>query len=642
MTLLASSENSPADDCSEAELYRLFVGGVTDYAIYMLSPEGIVRSWNAGAERFKGYKADEIIGQHFSQFYTPEDRAINFPDKALKTAHDCGRFEDEGWRVRKDGSQFWASVVIDKICDEQGNLIGFAKITRDITDRKRETEKLHASEEQFRLLVQSVTDYAIYMLSPEGEITNWNLGAERIKGYKSEEVVGTHFSRFYSEEDRAAGVPMNALSTAAVQGRFEHEGWRVRKNGSHFWAHVVIDAIRNDLGELLGFAKVTRDITERRNAAIMLEKTQQALFQSQKLEAIGKLTGGVAHDFNNLLGIVMNGVGILRMEISSSTALKVLDSMERSVNRGAALTQQLLTFARQQTVKLEANDLNKIIVSFAAMLRRTQQGSTEIELELMKDIPLVLIDSAQFESALLNLVINARDAMVNRNEKIKISTELVVLADCEVNQLSGGAYVRVSTTDKGHGMTQEVMGRALEPFYTTKPMGRGTGLGLSQVYGLVHLSKGDLSISSVVGEGTTIAMYFPVLESKSVEQSAAQFNLRRVLVVDDQADVLEMTVSSLKSLGFEVLSAANGKSALKILQKNLDIQLLLSDVVMPEMNGVELAERAKQLNPAIKVILASGYAEPALIEKNLHFNDFQFVSKPYRIQDVIENLTKTA
>mgnify|MGYP002389920719 CR=1 FL=1 len=217
-----------------------------------------------------------------------------------------------------------------------------------------------------------------------------------------------------------------------------------------------------------------------------------------------------------------------------------------------------------------------------------------------------------------------------------------MLADCEVNQLSGGAYVRVSTTDKGHGMTQEVMGRALEPFYTTKPMGRGTGLGLSQVYGLVHLSKGDLSISSVVGEGTTIAMYFPVLESKSVEQSAAQFNLRRVLVVDDQADVLEMTVSSLKSLGFEVLSAANGKSALKILQKNLDIQLLLSDVVMPEMNGVELAERAKQLNPAIKVILASGYAEPALIEKNLHFNDFQFVSKPYRIQDVIENLTKTA
>lgn len=629
-------------DYTEAERYRLFVVGVTDYAIYMLSPEGIVCSWNAGAERFKGYRSEEIIGQHFSQFYTDEDKAIDFPAKALQTARDCGRFEDEGWRVRKDGSRFWASVVIDKICDDSGKLIGFAKITRDITERKREEEKLHASEEQFRLLVQSVTDYAIYMLSPEGEITNWNLGAERIKGFKSEEVVGTNFSRFYTEEDKAAGIPMNALSIAATKGRYEHEGWRVRKNGSRFWAHVVIDAIRNDLGELLGFAKVTRDITERRNAAITLEKTQQALFQSQKLEAIGKLTGGVAHDFNNLLGVVMNGVGILRMEITSPSALRVLDSIERSVNRGAALTQQLLTFARQQTVKPEPNDLNKIVVSFAAMLRRTQQDAEEIELELAENIPSVLIDSAQFESALLNLVINGRDAMAERTGKIKISTELVRLNDCEVNQLPAGTYVKVSTRDKGQGMTQEVINRALEPFYTTKPMGKGTGLGLSQVYGLVHLSKGDLTIDSIVGEGTTIALYFPVITEKLTETPAEYLSLHKVLVVDDQVDVLDMTVSSLKSLGFDVVAACDGKSALQILQDARDIQLLFSDVVMPEMNGMELAQRAKQLNPSIKVVLASGYAEPEILAKNLDFNDYQFVSKPYRIQDVIEKLTKTA
>lgn len=642
MALSPALENSLITDYSEAERYRLFVAGVTDYAIYMLSPEGIVCSWNAGAERFKGYTAEEIIGQHFSRFYTPEDNAINFPEKALTTARETGRFEDEGWRVRKDGSRFWASVVIDRICDDQGNIIGFAKITRDITERKRAAEKLHASEEQFRLLVQSVTDYAIYMLSPEGEITNWNIGAERIKGYKSNEVVGTHFSRFYTEEDRILGVPMNALHAAATQGRFEHEGWRVNKDGSRFWAHVVIDAIRNNLDEILGFAKVTRDITERRNAALVLEKTQQALFQSQKLEAIGKLTGGVAHDFNNLLGVVMNGVGILRMEVDSPVGLKVLDSIERSVNRGATLTQQLLTFARQQTVKAEPHNLNNIIVSFAAMLNKTYQDMEEIELELQGDLPFVLIDSVQFESALLNLVINGRDAMVEKIGKIKISTKCVTLANNEVNQLPSGAYVKVSATDKGQGMTQEVMNRALEPFYTTKPMGKGTGLGLSQVYGLVHLSNGDLTINSLVGEGTTIALYFPAFESKTLSQSAEQLNLRKVLVVDDQIDVLEMTVSSLKSLGYEVVAASDGKSALQILKTTLDIQLLFSDVVMPEMSGVELAQHAKQINPSIRVVLASGYAEPALLSENLYHTDFQFVSKPYRIQDVIKKLTKIA
>jgi PAS domain S-box-containing protein len=649
MNFPTPAEVTTISDYSESERFRLFVAGVTDYAIYMLSPEGIVSSWNAGAQRFKGYAAEEIIGQHFSQFYTPEDKAIDFPAKALQTARDSGRFEDEGWRVRKDGSRFWASVVIDRILDDAGHLIGFAKITRDITERKRAAEKLHESEEQFRLLVQSVTDYAIYMLSPEGVITNWNLGAARIKGYKSEEVVGSHFSRFYIEEDRALGIPEKALATAIATNRFEHEGWRVRKDGSRFWAHVVIEPIRNDMSELVGFAKVTRDITERRNAAIMLEKTQQALFQSQKLEAIGKLTGGIAHDFNNLLGVVMNGVGILRMEINSATALKVLDSIERSVNRGAALTQQLLAFARQQIVKPDPHDLNKIIVSFAAMLRRTHHEYEELELNLIESVPQVLIDAAQFESALLNLVINASDAMVDAQGAsarpkgiIKISTDVVTLFNNEINQLSGGTYVKVSIVDNGQGMAQNVIDRALEPFYTTKPTGKGTGLGLSQVYGLVHLSKGDLTIESMVGVGTTIAMYLPALDENFYASTREPLNLHKVLVVDDQADVLEMTVNSLISMGFDVLSANDGATALNILQTTPDIQLLFSDVVMPELDGMELAQRAKDLNPAIRIVLASGYADPVVLAKNSHFNDFQFVSKPYRIQDVIEKLTKTA
>jgi PAS domain S-box-containing protein len=261
--------------------FQLLVAGVRDYAIFMLDPEGLIKTWNAGAQRFKGYAASEIIGQHFSRFYTENDRSASRPALALRTALDEGKFEDEGWRVRKDGSRFWASVVIDPIRDDAGKLIGFAKITRDITDRKAAQEALRESEERFRLLVQGVTDCAIYMLSPAGEITNWNSGAERIKGYTRGEILGKHFSQFYTKEDRASGMPDETLAVATAEGRFEREGWRVRKDGSRFWAHVVVDAIHDDAGTLVGFAKVTRDVTERKHAAETLERANAALFQSQ-------------------------------------------------------------------------------------------------------------------------------------------------------------------------------------------------------------------------------------------------------------------------------------------------------------------------------------------------------------------------
>ncbi|AMK17627.1 PAS/PAC sensor hybrid histidine kinase [Sphingobium sp. MI1205] len=254
---------STAEPENSGNRFELLVQSVTDYAIYMLSVDGTVISWNAGARRFKGYEADEIIGLHFSRFYTPEDQAAGIPALALNTADREGRFEAEGWRVRKDGTHFWANVVIDPIRDCTGKLIGFAKGTRDLTERRAAQEALRASEERFRLLVESVTDYAIYMLDPVGTITSWNAGAERFKGYAAGEILGQNFSRFYSEEDRMAGVPSRALDTAAREGRFEAEGWRIRKDGSRFWASVVIDAIRNPMGDLIGFAKITRDLTER-------------------------------------------------------------------------------------------------------------------------------------------------------------------------------------------------------------------------------------------------------------------------------------------------------------------------------------------------------------------------------------------
>ena len=279
----------------------MLVEAVTDYAIYMLDPTGIVTSWNPGARRFKGYEESEIIGEHFSRFYTEEDRRTELPQRALQTAEREGKFESEGWRVRKDGSRFWAYVIIDPIRDSEGKLVGFAKVTRDLTQRRAAEAELRRSQEQFRLLVQGVTDYAIYLLMLDGTVASWNAGAERIKGYKPGEVIGQHFSIFYPPEDCDAGLPAIALETARRDGRFESEGLRVRKDGTTFWANVVIDVIRDGEGRVIGFAKITRDITERKSAEETLERTREALVQSQKMEAIGQLTGGVAHDFNNLL-----------------------------------------------------------------------------------------------------------------------------------------------------------------------------------------------------------------------------------------------------------------------------------------------------------------------------------------------------
>ncbi|WP_457302412.1 PAS domain-containing protein, partial [Phyllobacterium sp. P5_D12] len=248
---------------TEDDRHRLLLNAVTDYAIYMLDADGIISSWNAGAQRFKGYKPDEIIGEHFSRIYTDADRVSGLPARALETAARGGRFEGEGWRVRKDGTQFWAHVIVDPIRSPSGEVIGFAKITRDMTERKASEDALKSSQEQFRILVQGVTDYAIYMLDPDGNIVSWNAGAERIKGYAPSEIIGQHFSKFYTQEDLDAGMPQYALDTARETGPYEKEGWRVRKDGSRFSASVVIDAVRDEAGKLIGFAKVTRDVTER-------------------------------------------------------------------------------------------------------------------------------------------------------------------------------------------------------------------------------------------------------------------------------------------------------------------------------------------------------------------------------------------
>ena len=407
-----SKSESPQRGLFESERrFRLLVEGVIDYAIYLLDPNGIVTNWNAGARRIKGYDAEEVVGRHFGMFYLPGDRAAGLPAASLATARETGKFEAEGWRLRKDGSRFLASVVIDAIY-EDGELVGFAKITRDITERHKATEALRESERHFRLLVRGVTDYALYMIDPSGIVTNWNAGAQRIKGYLPEEIIGQSFSRFYSAADQAAGRPARALRLALENGRYEEEGWRVRKDGTFFWASVVIDPIRDDDDVHIGFAKITRDMTERRDAQQNMEKMQRQLAESQKLDALGQLTGGVAHDFNNLLMVISGSLNMLRkFSGDDPKAVRAIQAIESASQRGAALTRQLLTFARRQSVNPQTVDLRDSIFSVREVLDTGLGSAIELDVAVDDEIWPITVDTTELETALVNLAINARDAM---------------------------------------------------------------------------------------------------------------------------------------------------------------------------------------------------------------------------------------
>ncbi len=593
--------------------FELLVQSITDYAIYMLDPTGIVVSWNAGAERFKGYKPDEIIGQHFSKFYTEPDLKLGIPGTGLRTAAEVGRFEAEGWRLRKDGTRFWANVVIDSIRDPSGELIGFAKVTRDLTERRQAEETLRRSEERFRLLLQSVTDYAIYMLDPEGHVASWNAGAERFKGYKIDEILGQHFSRFYGEEDRAAGIPARALKTALEEGRFEAEGWRYRKDGGRFWANVVIDPVRDDDGKLVGFAKITRDLTERRQAQLALEQAQQAFFQSQKMEAIGQLTGGVAHDFNNLLAAIIGSVDLARARYADGADItRFLDNILQAAERGATLTQRMLAFARKQELQLQTVTLPELVRGMADLLQRTIGPGIAIDTRFPLILKPVRADPAQLELALMNLAVNARDAMPHGGTiTLAARQEQVQLR----NGLAPGEYVCLSVTDEGEGMDEVTLARAVDPFFTTKGVGKGTGLGLSMVVGMAEQCGGKLVLRSTKGEGTTAEIWLPVAamgaasDPAAAPAQAARFlDPLTILAVDDDEIVLINSVALLTDMGHTVLQAKSGHEALRILGKTR-VDLLITDYAMPGMTGAELVGAVEAGWPELPILMVSGYAE---------------------------------
>lgn len=587
-----------------AEQYQLLVEAITDYGIYMLTPEGLISSWNAGARRFKGYEAHEVLGRHFSIFFTPEDLDLGVPENALRIAQEEGRFETQGWRLRKDGSRFWAHAIVDPIRDADGRLLGFAKITRDMTERRMAEMELHRSQDMFRRLVMGVTDYALYMISPEGIVTNWNAGAERIKGYAPDEIIGQHFGRFYPEEERAAGGPDQALRIARETGKFEKEGWRVRKDGTRFMAHVVIDAIREPDGTLIGFAKITRDITERVRAQQELDKAREQLLQSQKMQAIGQLTGGVAHDFNNLLMAVLSSLELLEKRVPlDPQALRLLGNARQGAERGAALTRSMLAFARRQDMTVEPVDLAELVRSMQEMLGGSLGALVSLETNFPSDLPLAITDPNHLATAVLNLAVNARDAMPGGGT-------ITISADADSD------FVRLRVADTGEGMPQDVLERAREPFFTTKGVGKGTGLGLSMVHGIAEQSGGRLELRSMPGKGTVAEIWLPVAqpEQRQAEQNApeeavaAEQRPLRILAVDDDYLVLMNTTTMLEDLGHQVVEATSGTEALARLEEG-EFDLVVTDHAMPRMTGLQLAEEAATRWPNLRIVVATGYAE---------------------------------
>jgi PAS domain S-box-containing protein len=610
---------------------KLLIQSIVDYAIYMLDPKGFVTSWNAGAERIKGFQTEEIVGKHFSTFYTEEDRKAGMPQKVLDTARKEGKFEGEGWRVRKDGSRFWASVVVDRINDENGDLIGFAKITRDMSDKREAQHALLEAERRFRILVQGVTDYAIFMLDPDGKVANWNAGAERIKGYSPDEIIGEHFSRFYTPEERDAGVPARALGIARDVGRYEAEGWRVRKDGTRFWASVVLDAIKDEDGKLVGFAKITRDMTEKREAQLRLDESREQLFRAQKMEALGQLTGGLAHDFNNLLTAILGACELALRNVKDEDKVKrMLDGVRASAQRGASLTKQLLAFARAQPLEIKQIDLRQFFSDVTTLVRPSLRSDIEVVTEISDQLWPIDADAGALELALLNLAFNARDAM-KQGGTLKISAHNEVLEGKPEGLRGEHVVVRVS--DTGSGMPREVMDRVFEPFFTTKSFGEGTGLGLSQVFGFAKQLGGAVVVESEIDKGSSFTLYLPASggDSNQARVNGSQ-PLGRVLVVEDDTFVAELAADMLSELGFHTTVAHSAKEALERLAAGDKPKLVFSDIVMPGgITGIELARKVRERFPELPILLTTGYSEQVAAS-----HGFPVLQKPYQL-DALAN-----
>ena len=618
------------------------VANVQDYAIFLLDPQGNVQSWNAGAQRMKGYTAEEIVGRHFSVFYSDADVERRWPMQELEIVSRVGRFETEGWRYRKDGTRFWASVTIAAERSDNGALEGFLKITRDLTERRRAEQSLKESEERFRLLIEGVRDYAIFALTPEGRIASWNAGAERIKGYKAEEVIGQSFSIFYTPEATARGKPEWMLRAAIEHGSVEDEDWRVRKDGRRFWANVVLTALRDEQGELRGFAKVTRDLTERRRVD---ELVQADRFKNEFLALL-------AHELRNPLAPIRSAVQVLsRQSPANPEMAQAQEIAERQIRHMARLLDDLLDVARISQGKLEirreALDVREIAGrAVAAELPFIEERGLEMSVDLPGGPLGVDADPVRLQQILVNLLNNAAK-YTDAGGRIALSAR------------SEGREAVIRVRDNGIGIDPAMASRLFEPFVQVERREKrsvgGVGLGLAVVKRLVELHQGSVNVFSAgLGRGSEFVVRLPqvpigssVRESRPSAAVRAPGSAKRILVADDNVDAADGLKLLLELSGDQVRVAYDGVSALRV-AREFNPQIALLDVGMPNLDGFEIARRLREDPQTRHTILIAvtgwGQAEDRRRSKEAGF-DYHLVKpvEPSALERLLETIkTKDA
>ena len=589
------------------EGFRLLVADVRDYAIFLLSPEGIVSTWNAGAEHIKGYAASEIIGRSMSTFYPDEAIARGWPQRELELARQEGRFEDEGWRLRKDGTRFWANVVITAIRDSKGTVLAFLKITRDLTERRRHEESLRQSEERLRLLIEGVNDYAIIMLDPEGYVSSWNVGAERIQGYRSDEIIGRHFSAFYLPEAAATGAPQRALDSARSQGRVEREGWRVRSDGTRFWANVIITPLRDRDGQLRGYAKVTQDMTQRQRVEV-LEETGRRM---------NEFLAMLAHELRNPLAPITNAVALMRARSLEDPTLQwSRDVIARQATHLSRLVDDLLDVSRITSGRLilqkEPVDLG-VVIDRAVEASRPLIDARSQALEVRLPEATVWVDGDLIR--LTQMVIN----ILNNASKYTPEGGRIWVG---LTSEDGTAEVRVR--DSGVGIPADLLTRIFDLFTQgSRTLDRsegGLGIGLTLVQRLATLHGGTVEAQSAgPNRGSEFILRLPAIAATRLaarrdesQVSAAHTTPipRRILVVDDNRDSTESMTLLIGLWGHQTRSAQTGAEALEIAGA-FQPEIVLLDIGLPGMDGYEVARRLREL-PGTRgavLIAMTGYGQ---------------------------------
>jgi len=579
-----------------SDIFRLLVQDVRDYAIFILNPDGIVASWNEGAERIKGYRADEIIGRHFSTFYTAEAVAVDWPNEELRRAREIGRFEDEGWRLRKDGTRFWANVIITALRDSHGRLLCYAKITRDLTERREHEERLRQSEENLRLLVEGVKDHAIFMLDAEGRVLNWNAGAQRLLGYQSYEVVGRHAAVFYTGEDAAAGTPDAELEVARSTGSSEDIGWRVRADGTRFWADVTLTAMHDSDGSLRGYAEIVRDWSERR-------RVQQLEVEGKR---INEFIAMLAHELRNPLAPIGNAVGILEKMANTPELVWCTKLIGRQVVHMARLVDDLLDVSRITSGKIQLRreplELNALVQSAVDSMRQAVEGyGHTLELTLPAQPTRVEGDSTRLTQVVVNLLTNAAKYTPNGG-RVQVSMETD----------ASSATLRV--VDNGIGMSKALIDRAFEMFVQgDRALDRsegGLGIGLTLVKRIVALHGGDVRAGSAgLGQGSEFTVRLPLktpgarTAGTAPDASSSSSPVpRRILVVDDNRDAALSLSALLQMSGHEVRVAHDGAEALRLAAADPPDAILL-DLGLPQMDGYEVARRLREMPPLARTRL---------------------------------------